>query len=85
MRLGKQAGLLRGANGQFVAYGQLVPALGPSPRQHCPSIRSLHTDAKSMSLGALAIIGLKRTFGHDRSFFLTAGTRTGTPSRDTKK
>ena len=52
------------ADGLLVAHSQLVTAAGPAAGQHGPSILRLHALAKSVYLGALAIIRLKSPFRH---------------------
>jgi hypothetical protein len=53
------------ANGLLVAHGQFVAAAGPAACQHGPPVLGLHTLAKSVHLGALAIIRLKSPFRHN--------------------
>jgi hypothetical protein len=55
---------LRSANSTLVADGQLVAALGAAAGQDGASILCFHTLTKSVSFGALAIVGLKRSFWH---------------------
>jgi hypothetical protein len=52
------------ADGLLVAYGQFVTAASPAARQHGPAVFGLHAFAKSVRLGALAIIRLKSPFWH---------------------
>jgi hypothetical protein len=52
------------ADGSLVTHGQLVAAASAPPRQHRPAVLALHPGAKSVRLGAFAIIRLKRSFGH---------------------
>ena len=52
------------ADGLLVAHGQFVAAAGPAARQHGPPVLGLHTLAKSVHLGALAIVRLKSPFRH---------------------
>ena len=52
------------ADGSLVAHGQLVTAAGPAARQYGPPVFRLHAFAKSVRLGALAIVGLKCPFRH---------------------
>jgi hypothetical protein len=48
----------------LVADGELVTAFGSPARQYGTAISRFHANAKSMSLGALAVIRLKCTFWH---------------------
>jgi hypothetical protein len=41
-----------------------VAALGPPPREHRAAILALHSRPEAMRFGALAIVRLKRSFGH---------------------
>lgn len=60
------------ANRTLVANGQFMAAFGPAPGQHCPPIRRFHAHTEAMSFGALAVIGLERTFWHS-TFLRTFG------------
>jgi|SRR5271154_7487658 len=51
-------------DGSFIAHGQLVAAASPAPRQHRSAVLALHSGAKSVRLGALTIVRLKRSLGH---------------------
>jgi hypothetical protein len=59
--------LLRLANRDFIADRQLVTTLGATPSQDGTPIGGLHPNTKTVCFGALAVIGLKSTFGHFRS------------------
>ena len=48
----------------FVADRQFVAAASAAARQHGPAILRFHPGPESVSLRALAIIGLKCTFRH---------------------
>jgi len=52
------------ADSLLVAHGQFVAAAGPTARQHGPPVLGLHALAKSVHLGALAIVRLKSPFRH---------------------
>ncbi len=56
------------ADGLLVAHGQLVAAASPPARQHGPAVFRFHALAKSVRLGALAIVGLKCPFRHIGSY-----------------
>ena len=61
--------LLRSANGGFITDRQLVAALGAAAGEDSAAVGSLHANTKAVSFSALAIIGLKGTFGHSRFLF----------------
>jgi hypothetical protein len=63
-------GYLQAADSAFVTYRQLVTSFGATARQHGSAIGRLHADAEAVSLGAVTIIRLKRTFWHSDSCFL---------------
>jgi hypothetical protein len=58
------------ANSALVTYGELVAALCAPASQHSPAVRSFHPHPEPVSLGAMAIVRLKRTFWHCESCFL---------------
>jgi hypothetical protein len=62
-------------DGSLVAHRQLVTAPRPAARQHGAAILRFHPGPESVSLRALAIIGLKCTFRHGLSS-LGRGRRT---------
>jgi len=53
-----------GPDGSLVADGQRVTALRPAAAENGPPILGLHAGAESVGFGALAIVGLKRSFWH---------------------
>jgi len=56
--------------------GEPLAALGPAPFEHQPAVLGGHARAKSMRLGATAIVGLKGSLRHCYEF----STSTKTPS-----
>jgi hypothetical protein len=57
--------LVRVANGLFVTNRELVASACAAARQNGAAVLSTHPFAKSVGLGALAIIRLKCAFRHD--------------------
>ncbi len=56
--------LLGVPDGSLVAHSQLVAAFGAAAGQHRAPVFTLHASSEPVSLGPLAIIGLKCTFRH---------------------
>ena len=56
--------LLGGANGAFVADGQLVTAPCTAAGNHGPTVLRLHAFTETVSFGPFAIIGLESAFRH---------------------
>jgi hypothetical protein len=56
--------LMGSADGPFVADGELPASACAAPGKHGASIDGLHTRTETVRLGALAIIGLKRSLRH---------------------
>ncbi len=52
------------SDGSFVADRQLVAAASAPPGEHRPAILALHARAKTMRLGALAVVRLKCSLWH---------------------
>jgi hypothetical protein len=64
------AATLQAADSAFVTYRQLMTPLGTTASQHGTTVGGLHANAKAVSLGAMTIIRLERTFWHSESCFL---------------
>jgi hypothetical protein len=58
---------MSGADVTFVAYRELVAALGPAARQNVTAILGLHALAETMGLRPFPVIRLKSTFRHYKS------------------